>query len=58
MITAQQISNYVDSHQHEALEFLQEIIQTPSVTGDEEAVSFIFDVISVFALHSLSYYAS
>ena len=43
MITAQQISNYVDSHQHEALEFLQEIIQTPSVTGDEEAVSFIFE---------------
>ena len=42
-ITAKEISDYVDQHQSEALDFLKEIIQTPSVTGDEEAVSFVFE---------------
>ena len=43
MVTAKEISDYVDSHQEEAIEFLKEIIQTPSVTGNEEAVSFVFE---------------
>ena len=43
MITAQQISDYVDSHKDEAIQFLQEIVQTPSVTGNEEPVSFVFE---------------
>lgn len=42
MLTAQQISDYVDSHRDEAIAFLQEIVQTPSVTGNEEPVSFVF----------------
>lgn len=43
MFSPQEISDYVDQHQDEALQFLKEIIQTPSVTGDEEAVSFVFE---------------
>ena len=35
MLTAKQISDYVDAHKDEAIEFLQEIVQTPSVTGNE-----------------------
>lgn len=43
MLTAKQISDYVDAHKDEAIEFLQEIVQTPSVTGNEEPVSFVFE---------------
>ena len=43
MLTAKQISDYVDTHRDEAIAFLQEIVQTPSVTGDEEPVSFVFE---------------
>ena len=43
MLTAKQISDYVDQHKDEAIEFLQEIVQTPSVTGNEEPVSFVFE---------------
>ncbi len=43
MFTAKEISDYVDQHEAQAIEFLKEIIQTPSVTGDEEAVSFVFE---------------
>ena len=43
MFSPKKISDYVDQHQDEALQFLKEIIQTPSVTGDEEAVSFVFE---------------
>lgn len=42
-ITAKEISDFVDAHKDEAIQFLQEIIQTPSVTGNEEAVSFVFE---------------
>lgn len=42
MITPEQISRIVDEHQEEAIRCLREIIQVPSVAGDEEAVSHVF----------------
>ena len=42
MITPQEISQFVEEHRDEAIRCLQEIIQTPSVTGDEVAVSKVF----------------
>lgn len=41
-ITPQMIENYVEENREEAVRCLQEIVQTPSVTGDEEAVSKVF----------------
>lgn len=43
MIQAQEIKNYVEEHREEALRCLTEIIQTPSVTGNEEEVSHLFE---------------
>lgn len=43
MIQAQEIKNYVEEHREEALRCLTEIIQTPSVTGNEEEVSHVFE---------------
>ena len=43
MITAKQISEYVENHQQEAIECLQEILRVPSVTENEEPVSFVFE---------------
>lgn len=42
MISPQQICQMVDENQDEAIRCLQEIVQTPSVTGDEEPVSKVF----------------
>lgn len=42
MITPEQICKMVDDNSEEAIRCLQEIIQTPSVTGDEEPVSKVF----------------
>lgn len=42
MITPEQISRIVEEHREEAIECLREILQVPSVTGDEEAVSHVF----------------
>lgn len=41
-ITAAAISEYVEKNREEALQCLSEIVQTPSVTGDELAVSKVF----------------
>lgn len=41
-ITAAQIIQFVETNREEALKCLIEIIQTPSVTGEEEAVSHVF----------------
>lgn len=43
MFDAQSISRFVEGHRDEAVAALQEVVQTPSVTGDEEAVSFVFE---------------
>lgn len=43
MLTAKAISDFVEQNKEEAIRCFQEIIQTPSVTGDEEAVSFVFE---------------
>ena len=43
MLTAQSINEFVESHRDEAIKTLQEIVQCPSITGDEEAVSYIFE---------------
>ena len=43
MFDAQSISRFVEEHRDEAVAALQEVVQTPSVTGDEEAVSFVFE---------------
>lgn len=39
MITAKEISDFVEANRTEAIECLQELLRTPSVTGDEEPVS-------------------
>ncbi len=43
MITAKEISDFVEANRTEAIECLQELLRTPSVTGDEEPVSFVFE---------------
>ena len=43
MFNAKSIHEFVESHRDEAISALQEIVRCPSVTGDEEAVSFIFE---------------
>ncbi len=43
MFSAKEISDYVDANKEECLRCFQEIIRTPSVTGDEEAVSYVFE---------------
>lgn len=43
MIRPEEIKNYVEENREEALRCLTEIIQTPSVTGNEEEVSRIFE---------------
>ena len=43
MITAKEISDFVEANRTEAIERLQELLRTPSVTGDEEPVSFVFE---------------
>lgn len=42
MITSKQISCFVDENRDKAIQCLTEIIQTPSVTGNEEPVSEVF----------------
>lgn len=42
IITANEISEFVENNREEAIRCLQEIIQTPSQTGDELAVSKVF----------------
>lgn len=42
-LDANQIIRYVEENKEEALRCLQEILRVPSVTGDEEAVSKIFE---------------
>ncbi len=42
MFEAQSIAQFVEEHRGEAVVALQEIVQTPSVTGNEEAVSYVF----------------
>lgn len=42
MFCAQTIARFVEEHRDDAITALQEIVRTPSVTGDEEAVSFVF----------------
>ena len=43
MLTAKMISDFVEKNRDEAIRCFQEIIQTPSETGNEEAVSFVFE---------------
>lgn len=43
MFTAKEISDYVDQNKQEIIECLVELLQTPSVTGDEVAVSAVFE---------------
>ena len=43
MISAKEISDYVEANREEAIRCLQEFVQTPSVTGDEEPVSFVYE---------------
>lgn len=43
MITAQQISDFVEANRKEAIQCLQDILRTPSVTGNEEPVSHVFE---------------
>ena len=42
-LSAKQISSFVDQNKEEAIRCLQEILQVPSVTGEEEAVSHVFE---------------
>ncbi len=43
MFSAEEVSRFVENNREEAIRCLQEILQTPSVTGDEEPVSFVFE---------------
>ena len=43
MFDVKAISDFVDAHRDEAIACYQEIVRTPSVTGNEEPVSLVFE---------------